>query len=103
MEVPPFPNRRYSHAPIHRRRARPHRLAPRKRWPVIGRGARGPRAARTPAGLVALALASFALGLAEFVIAGLLPSVSRDLSVSGGTAGLLVATDANDGAVGALV
>jgi MFS family permease len=70
---------------------------------VIGRAARSPRAARTPAGLVALALASFALGLAEFVIAGLLPSVSRDLSVSGGTAGLLVTTYTIGVIVGALV
>lgn len=56
-----------------------------------------------PAGLVALALASFALGLAEFVIAGLLPNVARDLSVSGGTAGLLVTTYAIGVIVGALV
>jgi MFS transporter, DHA1 family, inner membrane transport protein len=77
--------------------------ARRKKWPVTGRSARTPRAARTPAGLVALALASFALGLAEFVIAGLLPSVSRDLSVSGGTAGLLVTTYAIGVIVGALV
>lgn len=70
---------------------------------MTGRAAGSPRAARTPAGLVALALASFALGLAEFVIAGLLPSVSRDLSVSGGTAGLLVTTYAIGVIVGALV
>jgi DHA1 family inner membrane transport protein len=56
-----------------------------------------------PAGLIALALASFALGTAEFVIAGLLPNVAHDLSVSSGTAGLLVTTYAIGVIVGALV
>lgn len=48
-------------------------------------------------------MASFALGLAEFVIAGLLPNVARNLSVSGGTAGLLVTTYAIGIIAGALV
>ena len=81
----------------------------RDRWPATGRpsaSARSLRAGRrtagTPAGLGALALASFALGLSEFVIAGLLPSVARDLSVSGGTAGLLVTTYAIGVIAGAL-
>ncbi|MGH2928419.1 MAG: MFS transporter, partial [Solirubrobacteraceae bacterium] len=48
-------------------------------------------------------MGTFAVGLAEFVIAGLLPDVARDLSVSGGTAGLLVTTYAIGVIVGALV
>jgi MFS transporter, DHA1 family, inner membrane transport protein len=58
---------------------------------------------RMPAGLIALALGSFALGTAEFVIAGLLPNVAHDLSVSSGTAGLLVTAYAIGVIVGALV
>jgi DHA1 family inner membrane transport protein len=57
---------------------------------------------RSPIGLYALALASFALGLAEFVIAGLLPDVADDLSVSNGNAGTLVTTYAVGIIVGAL-
>lgn len=78
-----------------------------KRWSELASAAPNPPsphgARRTPAGLVALALASFALGTAEFVIAGLLPDVGHDLSVSDGTAGLLVATYAIGIIVGALV
>jgi MFS transporter, DHA1 family, inner membrane transport protein len=66
------------------------------RWPAVV-------APRMPAGLIALALASFALGTAEFVIAGLLPNVAHDLSVSSGTAGLLVTTYAIGVIVGAPV
>ncbi|MFI7347302.1 MFS transporter [Streptomyces sp. NPDC049936] len=57
---------------------------------------------RTPVGLFALALASFALGLAEFVIAGLLPDVADDLSVSEGSVGILVTAYAAGIIVGAL-
>lgn len=39
-------------------------------------------ARRVPAGLVALALDGFRIGLTEFVIGGLLPQVSRSLGVS---------------------
>ncbi|MGW0087334.1 MFS transporter [Streptomyces sp. NPDC003393] len=60
------------------------------------------RTRRTPVGLYALALASFALGLAEFVVAGLLPDVADDLSVSDGSAGTLVTTYAVGIIVGAL-
>ncbi|MFD6189416.1 MULTISPECIES: MFS transporter [unclassified Streptomyces] len=60
------------------------------------------RTRRKPVGLYALALASFALGLAEFVVAGLLPDVADDLSVSDGSAGTLVTTYAVGIIVGAL-
>jgi DHA1 family inner membrane transport protein len=60
------------------------------------------RAPRTPLGLYALALAGFAVGLAEFVIAGLLPDVADDLSVSDGSAGILVTAYAVGIIVGAL-
>jgi DHA1 family inner membrane transport protein len=43
-----------------------------------------------PLALYALALAAFSIGTAEFVIAGLLPGLSSDLSVSIPTTGLLV-------------
>ncbi|CAM3303920.1 MFS transporter [Kibdelosporangium persicum] len=43
-----------------------------------------------PVALLALALAVFAMGTAEFVIAGLLPDIASDLDVSIPTAGLLV-------------
>ena len=40
-----------------------------------------------PAGLVALALGGFGIGLTEFVIAGLLPQVARSLAVSAAAPG----------------
>lgn len=43
-----------------------------------------------PVALYALTLAALAIGTAEFIIAGLLPALSSDLSVSIPTAGLLV-------------
>ena len=43
-----------------------------------------------PLPLLALALASFAIGTSEFIIMGLLPDLSRDLHVSIPSAGLLV-------------
>ena len=43
-----------------------------------------------PIGLFALAVSAFAIGTTEFVIVGLIPEMSRDLSVSIPTAGLLV-------------
>ncbi|MFJ6392440.1 MFS transporter [Streptomyces sp. NPDC091972] len=61
------------------------------------------RAPRTHPALYALALASFAVGLAEFVIAGLLPDIAGDLSVSDGSAGILVTAYAVGIIVGALV
>ncbi|MET7698810.1 MFS transporter [Streptomyces sp. NPDC005485] len=56
-----------------------------------------------PAGLVALALGSFGIGLTEFVIAGLLPQVGRSLSVSEAAAGWLISGYALTVAVGAMV
>ena len=45
---------------------------------------------RFPAGLLALAVGAFGIGLTEFVIMGLLPQVSQDLGVSLADAGLLI-------------
>jgi len=55
-----------------------------------------------PAGLVALALGGFGIGLTEFVIAGLLPQVGRDLAVSEAAAGWLISGYALTVAVGAI-
>lgn len=56
-----------------------------------------------PAGLAALGLGGFGIGLTEFVIAGLLPQVSRDLGVSAAAAGWLVSGYALSVAVRAIV
>ncbi|MFE2426100.1 MFS transporter [Streptomyces sp. NPDC059373] len=56
-----------------------------------------------PAGLVALALGSFGIGLTEFVIAGLLPQVGGSLAVSEAAAGWLISGYALTVAVGAIV
>lgn len=56
-----------------------------------------------PAGLAALALGSFGIGLTEFVIAGLLPQVSRDLDVSEAAAGWLISGYALSVAIGAIL
>ncbi|NJP97932.1 MFS transporter [Nonomuraea sp. FMUSA5-5] len=56
-----------------------------------------------PAGLIALTLGSFGIGLTEFVIAGLLPQVSQDLRVSEAAAGRLISGYALSVAVGAIV
>jgi MFS transporter, DHA1 family, inner membrane transport protein len=56
-----------------------------------------------PAGLVALALGSFGIGLTEFVIAGLLPQVGSSLAVSEAAAGWLISGYAVTVAVGAIV
>lgn len=53
-----------------------------------------------PLPLLSLFLAAFTIGTAEFVIAGILPSVSSDLHVSIPTAGLLVSVYALGVAVG---
>jgi DHA1 family inner membrane transport protein len=55
-----------------------------------------------PAGLVALALGGFGIGLTEFVIAGLLPQVGRSLAVSEAAAGRLISGYALTVAVGAI-
>ena len=55
-----------------------------------------------PAGLVALALGGFGIGLTEFVIAGLLPQVARSLAVSEAAAGWLISGYALTVAVGAI-
>jgi DHA1 family inner membrane transport protein len=55
-----------------------------------------------PAGLVALALGGFGIGLTEFVIAGLLPQVARDFDVSEAAAGRLISGYALTVAVGAI-
>jgi len=53
-----------------------------------------------PIALYALALAAFAVGTAEFIIAGLLPTLAADLSVTIPTAGLLVSGYALSVAIG---
>ena len=53
-----------------------------------------------PLALYALALAAFAIGTAEFIIAGLLPTIATDLSVSIPAAGLLVSGYAIGVAIG---
>ncbi|WIE75028.1 MFS transporter [Curtobacterium sp. MCSS17_007] len=55
-----------------------------------------------PAGLIALALGGFGIGLTEFVITGLLPEVAADFAVSETTAGWLVTGYALSVVVGAL-
>lgn len=59
-------------------------------------------ARRIPAGLVALAVGGFGIGLTEFVIAGLLPQVAADFAVDEATAGWLISGYALAVAVGAL-
>jgi MFS transporter, DHA1 family, inner membrane transport protein len=56
-----------------------------------------------PAGLVALALGGFGIGLTEFVIAGLLPQVAAGLTVSVPAAGWLISGYALSVAVGAIL
>lgn len=56
-----------------------------------------------PLGLLALALGAFGIGLTEFVIMGLLPSVAADFAVSEATAGWLISGYALSVVVGALV
>lgn len=56
-----------------------------------------------PAGLLALAVGGFGIGLTEFVIAGLLPEVADDFAVSEATAGWLISGYALSVAVGAIV
>src|SRR5260370_9632057 len=58
-------------------------------------------ASRLPLPILALALATFAIGTTEFVIMGILPDVARDLGVSIPSAGLLVTAYALGVAVGA--
>ncbi|MFF9564237.1 MFS transporter [Leifsonia sp. NPDC014704] len=55
-----------------------------------------------PAGLIALALGGFGIGLTEFVIAGLLPEVALDFHVDEATAGWLISGYALAVVVGAL-
>ncbi|MGW3139776.1 MFS transporter [Streptomyces sp. NPDC001139] len=55
-----------------------------------------------PSGLLALALGGFGIGLTEFVIAGLLPQLARDLAVSEAAAGRLISGYALTVAVGAI-
>ena len=56
-----------------------------------------------PIGLIALALASFGIGLTELVIAGLLPEIARDFKVDEATAGWLISGYAIAVAFGAIV
>lgn len=58
---------------------------------------------RYPAGLIALAVGAFGIGLTEFVIMGLLPEVSADLAVGLPAAGLLISGYALGVVVGAPV
>ncbi|PWI20429.1 MFS transporter [Streptomyces sp. Act143] len=55
-----------------------------------------------PAGLVALALGGFGIGLTEFLIAGLLPQVASSFAVSEAAAGRLISGYALSVAVGAI-
>ncbi|MGW6007522.1 MFS transporter [Streptomyces sp. NPDC055210] len=55
-----------------------------------------------PAGLVALALGGFGIGLTEFLIAGLLPQVASGFAVSEAAAGRLISGYALSVAVGAM-
>lgn len=56
-----------------------------------------------PAGLIALALGAFGIGLTEFVIMGLLPDVAADFAVTEAAAGWLISGYALSVVVGALV
>ncbi|MFC8194484.1 MFS transporter [Streptomyces sp. NPDC057298] len=56
-----------------------------------------------PAGLVALALGGFGIGLTEFLIAGLLPQVASSFAVSEAAAGRLISGYALSVAIGAIV
>ncbi len=56
-----------------------------------------------PAGLIALALGGFGIGLTEFVIAGLLPEIADTFAVSEPTAGWLITGYALAVAIGAVV
>ncbi|TXN30579.1 MFS transporter [Lacisediminihabitans profunda] len=56
-----------------------------------------------PLALIALAAGGFGIGLTEFVIAGLLPEVAAEFSVSAASAGWLISGYALSVAVGALV
>lgn len=56
-----------------------------------------------PAGLIALALGGFGIGLTEFVIMGLLPEVAADFAVSEAAAGWFISGYALAVVVGALV
>lgn len=56
-----------------------------------------------PIAVLALALCAFAIGLTEFVVAGLLPNIATDLHISIPTAGLLVSGYALGVVVGAPV
>lgn len=56
-----------------------------------------------PLALIALAAGCFGIGLTEFVIAGLLPEVAADFSVSAGAAGWLLTAYALSVAVGAIL
>lgn len=55
-----------------------------------------------PIGLYALALAAFGIGLTEFGVVGLLPSIANDLSINEQLAGYLVSGYALSVAIGAL-
>ncbi len=56
-----------------------------------------------PAGLIALALGGFGIGLTEFVIMGLLPEIASDFAVSEATAGWLISGYALSVVVGAVL
>eukprot|EP01035_Chromulina_nebulosa_P001227 gene1227-1651_t len=58
--------------------------------PVLNAELGVPPESPLPLALYALTLAAFAIGTAEFIIAGLLPTLASDLSVSIPSAGLLV-------------
>lgn len=53
-----------------------------------------------PVIVIALALVTFAMGTTEFIVVGVLPEISRDLTVSSSATGLLVTAYALSVAVG---
>ncbi|MEH0843997.1 MFS transporter [Micromonospora sp. CPCC 205711] len=67
---------------------------------ALAPNAASPRTRSLPAGLIALAIGAFGIGLTEFVIMGLLPQVAADFAVTESVAGWLISGYALSVAVG---
>ncbi|WP_159930475.1 MULTISPECIES: MFS transporter [Nocardia] len=67
---------------------------------VISESPRGGRLERLPAGVYLLAFSLFAMGSAEFLMAGVLPAVATDLDVALSSAGMLITAFASGVVVG---
>ncbi|WP_249645556.1 MFS transporter [Nocardia sputi] len=67
---------------------------------VISESPRGGRLERLPAGVYLLAFSLFAMGSAEFLMAGVLPAVATDLEVALSSAGMLITAFASGVVVG---